>query len=94
MFGELTVDPGAHRVVLDGCDVDVRPKEFELLVLLTREAGKVVTRDRILRDVWDLHWESSTKTLDMHVSWLRRKLGDDSRYITTLRGVGLRLERG
>jgi DNA-binding response OmpR family regulator len=95
VFGELTVDPGAHRVLLDGTDVELRPKEFELLLLLTREAGKVVTRDRILRDVWDLHWDSSSKTLDMHIHALRRKLGDDAdqpRWISTIRGVGYRFE--
>ncbi len=94
-FAELTIDPGAHRVTIDGTDVDVRPKEFELLVLLAREAGRVVTRDRILSEVWDLHWESSTKTLDMHIHALRRKLGDDAdqpRWITTIRGVGYRFE--
>ena len=94
-FAELTIDPGAHRVTLDGVDVEIRPKEFELLVLLAREAGKVVTRDRILSEVWDLHWESSTKTLDMHIHALRRKLGDDAdqpRWITTIRGVGYRFE--
>jgi DNA-binding response OmpR family regulator len=93
--GGLTVDPGAHRVVLDGVELDVRPKEFELLLLLVREAGRVVTRDRILREVWDLHWESTTKTLDMHIHALRRKLGDDAdrpRWISTIRGVGYRFE--
>ena len=95
LFDGLTVDPGAHRVFLDGGEVDLRPKEFELLVLLAREAGRVVTRERILRDVWDLHWESSTKTLDMHIHALRKKLGDDAerpRWITTIRGVGYRFE--
>lgn len=94
-FAGLTIDPGAHRVTLDGTGVDLRPKEFELLVLLAREAGRVVTRDRILAEVWDLHWESSTKTLDMHIHALRRKLGDDAdrpRWITTIRGVGYRFE--
>ena len=94
-FAELTIDPGAHRVTLGGLDVEIRPKEFELLVLLAREAGKVVTRDRILGEIWDLHWESSTKTLDMHIHALRRKLGDDAdqpRWITTIRGVGYRFE--
>jgi DNA-binding response OmpR family regulator len=94
-IGELTVDAGAHRVVLAGGEVELRPKEFELLLLLVREAGRVVTRERILGEVWDLHWESSTKTLDMHVHALRRKLGDDAerpRWITTIRGVGYRFE--
>ena len=94
-FAGLTIDQGAHRVTLDGTAVDIRPKEFELLVLLAREAGRVVTRDRILAEIWDLHWESSTKTLDMHIHALRRKLGDDAdqpRWITTIRGVGYRFE--
>jgi DNA-binding response OmpR family regulator len=62
-----------------------------------RDAGKVVTREQIMREVWDTNWWGSTKTLDMHISWLRRKLGDDAgspRYITTVRGVGFRFERG
>ena len=59
--------------------------------------GKVVTREQIMREVWDAKWWTSTKTLDMHISWLRRKLGDDAhhpRFITTVRGVGFRFERG
>ena len=94
-FAELTIDPGAHRVTLAGEEIDVRPKEFELLMLLAREAGKVVTRDRILGEIWDLHWDSSTKTLDMHIHSLRRKLDDDAdqpHWITTIRGVGYRFE--
>jgi DNA-binding response OmpR family regulator len=97
VVGTLRVDPAAHRVFLDGDELELRPKEFELLELLVREAGKVVTRDRMLRDIWDLHWDSSTKTLDMHVHALRRKLRDDperSRWITTIRGVGYRFETG
>jgi DNA-binding response OmpR family regulator len=95
VLGPLRIEPAAHRVFLDGTEVDVRPKEFELLLLLARDAGKVVTRERLLSEVWDLHWDSSTKTLDMHVHALRRKLGGDaetSRWITTVRGVGYRFE--
>ncbi len=95
VVGALRVEPASHRVFLDGQELDLRPKEFELLLLLIREAGKVVTRDRLLSDVWDLHWESSTKTLDMHIHALRRKLLDDaetSRWITTIRGIGYRFE--
>src|SRR5260370_1356290 len=69
----------------------------DLLCILLREAGKVITREQIMREVWDAKWWTSTKTLDMHISWLRRKLGDDAhspRYITTVRGVGFRFERG
>ena len=72
-----------------------RPKEFDLLALLVREAGRVVTRERIMAEVWDENWFGSTKTLDMHVSWLRRKLGDDAddpQRLITVRGVGLRFE--
>jgi DNA-binding response OmpR family regulator len=66
------------------------------LRVLLRDAGKVVTRETLMREVWDTAWWGSTKTLDMHVSWLRKKLGDDAtspRYITTVRGVGFRFER-
>src|SRR5665648_1303792 len=66
-------------------------QEFALLALLVREAGRVVTRERIMDEVWDENWFGSTKTLDMHVSWLRRKLGDaadDPRLLITVRGVG------
>lgn len=93
--GALRIDPAARRVTLDETELDLRAKEFDLLLILARDAGRVVTRDRILAEVWDLHWESSTKTLDMHVSALRRKLGDDTdsrQWITTLRGVGYRFE--
>lgn len=72
------------------------PKEFDLLALLVGHAGHVVRREDIMSDVWDENWFGSTKTLDMHVSWLRRKIGDDAsapRRIVTVRGVGLRFER-
>nr|WP_284289990.1 response regulator transcription factor [Angustibacter aerolatus] len=71
-------------------------KEFDLLRLLVREAGRVVPREEIMREVWDAEWYGPTKTLDMHVSWLRRRLGDDAnspRFIATVRGVGFRFER-
>lgn len=93
--GQLRIDPSAYQVSLDGEPVALRPREFELLVFLARNAGKVITRERILSEVWDLHWDSSTKTLDMHMHALRRKLGDQAdnpRFITTIRGVGYRFE--
>lgn len=95
VVGTLRVDTAAHRAYLAEAELDLRPKEFALLSLLARSAGKVVTRDRLLSDVWDLHWESSTKTLDMHVHALRRKLGDrpdGSSWISTVRTVGYRFE--
>ena len=74
-----------------GAPLDVTRKEFDLLALLMRSAGSVVTRERLIDEVWDVNWFGSTKTLDVHVSAVRRKLGDDSaapRYIHTVRGVG------
>jgi DNA-binding response OmpR family regulator len=88
--GALRVDPAAYLATISGETVDLRRREFELLVVLCREADRVVTRERLLAEVWDLHWESSTKTLDMHVMTLRRKLGD-AVDIATVRGVGYRL---
>jgi DNA-binding response OmpR family regulator len=93
----VRVDADARRAWLGESEIDLTSKEFDLLSLLVSEAGKVVTREQIMRQVWDSKWWGSTKTLDMHVSWLRRKLGDDAhspRYITTVRGVGFRFERG
>lgn len=95
VVGDLRVDPAAHRAYVDKLEIELRPKEFALLEILARAAGKVVTRDRLLSDVWDLHWESSTKTLDMHVHSLRRKLGersDGGPWISTVRTVGYRFE--
>ena len=94
--GPVRVDVAGRRVWVDGQEATLSPKEFELLALLLRNAGTVVTRERIMEEVWDEHWFGSTKTLDVHVSWLRRKLGDDPsepRFITTVRGVGFRFER-
>lgn len=93
--GTLRVDLGARRVTVEGREVDLRAKEFDLLALLVSEAGTAITRERLMAEVWDEHWFGSTKTLDMHVSALRRKLGDPAdapTLITTLRGVGYRFE--
>jgi two-component system, OmpR family, response regulator RegX3 len=91
--GSLSLDPGRRSATHNGRKLELTRKEFELLELLLREAGSVVTRERLLDEVWDVNWFGSTKTLDVHVSSLRRKLGDDSaapRYIHTVRGVGFR----
>jgi DNA-binding response OmpR family regulator len=88
--GHVRVDLGARRAWVDGAELSLRPKEFDLLALLVSEAGRAVTRDRIMRDVWDTEWLGSTKTLDTHILSLRHKLGAEA--ITTLRGVGYRLE--
>jgi DNA-binding response OmpR family regulator len=88
--GAVTVDVAARRAFVGDRELALRPKEFELLALLVTHAGKAVTRERIMREVWDTDWMGSTKTLDTHVLALRQKLGAD--LITTLRGVGYRLE--
>jgi two-component system response regulator RegX3 len=91
--GPLELDAGARRVWLDGEELQLARKELDVLVRLMRDAGKVVTREDLMADVWDVNWFGSTKTLDVHVGWLRRKLGDDPaapRFIHTVRGVGFR----
>jgi two-component system, OmpR family, response regulator RegX3 len=91
--GPVRVDPARRAATAHGKDLDLTRKEFELLALLMREAGSVLTRERLIDEVWDTNWFGSTKTLDVHVSSLRRKLGDDSanpRFIHTVRGVGFR----
>jgi DNA-binding response OmpR family regulator len=93
----VRVDRASRRAWLGEDELVLASKEFDLLALLVSEAGHVVTRERIMEEVWDEHWFGSTRTLDMHVSWLRRKLGDDAakpRFITTVRGVGFRFEQG
>jgi len=90
----LEVDSDARRAYVGGHELELRAKEFDLLALLAHEAGRAVTRERIMSGVWDEHWYGSTKTLDMHISSIRRKLAerDGAPRITTLRGVGYRLE--
>ena len=73
----LSIDLRARRVWLAGRELELTRKEFDLLVRLARDAGRVVTRESLMSDVWDMNWFGSTKTLDVHIAWLRRKLGDD-----------------
>jgi two-component system, OmpR family, response regulator RegX3 len=92
-FGALDVDVAARRVHLDGEELQLSRKEFDLLAELIRHAGRVVTREQLMDRVWDENWFGSTKTLDVHIRWLRQKLGDDPsepRYVHTVRGVGFR----
>jgi two-component system, OmpR family, response regulator RegX3 len=91
--GDLRLDPAARTVTKDGGSVDLAAREFDLLHLLMTNAGDVLRRERIMDEVWDPHWFGPTKTLDVHIHWLRRKIEDDPshpRYITTVRGVGFR----
>jgi DNA-binding response OmpR family regulator len=89
-LGPLTVDRKTHRVTLDDEEVALTPKEFDVLALLASEPGTVFTRTHILEEVWDAHWYGPTKTLDVHVAAVRKKLGDPA-WIETVRGVGFRL---
>ena len=98
VVGRLVVDVAARRVAVDDVDVPLRTKEFELLARLAGDAGNAVSREALMADVWDAHWYGSTKTLDVHVAALRRKLAlaagpDAPPPITTLRGHGYRMER-
>ncbi len=92
VLGPLAIDRGARRVRLAGEELDLTPKEFDLLSYLAEEPSRVRTREDIIARVWDEHWWGPTKTLDVHVASLRRKLGSDHGWITTLRGVGYRLD--
>ena len=87
--GALEVDLRSHRAAIEGRELELTPKEFDLLVLLAGEPGRVHARQDILETVWDPHWYGPTKTLDVHVASLRRKLGDP-KWIETVRGVGYR----
>ena len=92
----VRIDSDGRRAFFNEDELQLTAKEFDLLRVLVREQGKVVSREQLMREIWDTVWFGSTKTLDMHVSVLRRKLGDDAakpRYIATVRGVGFRFER-
>ncbi len=88
--GSLELDLRSRRATLDGRELALTPKEFDLLALLASDPGAVVSRDHMLREVWNTEWFGPTKTIDVHVASLRKKLGDP-RWIETVRGVGLRL---
>ncbi|PKQ25503.1 MAG: DNA-binding response regulator [Actinobacteria bacterium HGW-Actinobacteria-4] len=93
--GGVRVDVAAHRAFLDDKEIQLSGKEFDLLHVLVANAGSVVSRDTLMHEVWAADPGAPSKTLDMHVSWLRRKLGDDAtnpRFITTVRGMGFRFE--
>ena len=89
-IGPLEIDRRTRRVSVDGVEVVLSPKEFDLLSLLGEDAGAVVSRQQIMDEVWDPHWYGPTKTLDVHIASLRKKLGDPS-LIETVHSVGFRL---
>ena len=90
-FGDVTVDLGGHRLLRDGQPVAVKPKAFELLAFLTQHPGQVFTRDQLLERVWGYDYAGETRTVDVHVHWLRGHIEDDPsapRFLHTVRGVG------
>jgi two-component system, OmpR family, response regulator RegX3 len=92
-IGPLRVDMPSRRAALDGEELRLSRKEFDLLAELVAHAGEVVSREDLMSRVWDENWFGSTRTLDVHVRWLRQKLDDDPgapRFIHTVRGVGFR----
>ncbi len=89
------MEPETRRAWRDGVEIRLSKKEFELLHALIRRAGTIVSREELMLEVWDTTFWTSAKTIDVHLGWLRRKLGDDPRrptLITTVRGQGLRFE--
>jgi len=94
-IGGLVVDPDARTARLDGSSLDLTPREFDLLCYLAQRAGSVVTKRELLAEVWHQPYGAADKTVDVHLSWLRRKLGEtaqEPRFLHTVRGVGVRLE--
>lgn len=91
-YGRLRVDTGTRRAYRDGEELELSPKEYDLLLRLMSGAGQVVTRERLLRDVWQSTWHGSSRSLDQHVSLLRAKIGAEQ--IVTVRGSGFRLADG
>ncbi|PUB25014.1 DNA-binding response OmpR family regulator [Promicromonospora sp. AC04] len=94
VVGELVIDPPARSVSLAGRELDLNRKEFDLLLALATRAGDVVSKRQLLAEVWQLPWGGADRTVDVHLSWLRRKLGEtaaDPRYLHSVRGVGVKL---
>ena len=92
--GGLWIEPASHRVTLDGAEIRLTRKEFELLHHLARNAGHVLTKRQLLADVWQQPFGGADKTVDVHLSWLRKKLGESAdapRYIRSIRGVGVKV---
>ena len=93
VLGELTVDFTARRVLLSGVELDMSPKEYDLLFYMVRNRGIALTREMLISKVWGYDFFGDERTLDTHIKLLRRRLGSYSDRITTLRGVGYRFEK-
>ena len=92
-IGCLSVDPGCHAVMVEGQEVALTQKEFEVLCLLLRCAGQVVSRDRLIEEVWGYAFTGETRTVDVHIRTLRQKLGPAGQYVETVRGYGYKVSR-
>ena len=93
-WGEITLCPGKHTVAVDGEVVALTYKEYELLALLMKSNGNVLTRDALLEQIWGYTFDGETRTVDVHIRKLRQKLGEAGRYIETVKGVGYKLGGG
>ena len=94
VVGDLVVDPSARVATVAGAEMTLSRKEFDLLLALATRAGEVVSKAELLADVWGLPWGGADRTVDVHLSWLRRKLGETAatpRYLHSVRGVGVKL---
>lgn len=94
VVGGLVVDETSRTAVLDGRTLELNRKEFDLLLALVSRAGQVVSKRQLLAEVWQQPWGGADRTVDVHLSWLRRKLGEtaaDPRYLRSVRGVGVKL---
>jgi DNA-binding response OmpR family regulator len=94
VVGGITIDPGSRIAALDGSQLQLSPKDFDLLVFLAERPGLVVSKRQLMAEVWRQPYGGSEKSVDVHISWLRRKLGESAaepRYIETVHGVGIKL---
>ncbi|MDI6908713.1 response regulator transcription factor [Nocardioides sp.] len=94
VVGGLVVDPASRTAELDGAELSLNRKEFDLLFALASRPGEVVTKRQLLAEVWQMPWGGADRTVDVHLSWLRRKLGEtaaEPRYLLSVRGVGVKL---
>ena len=91
--GKLSVDVKQHEVRVDGEMITLTLKEFQMLKLLLKNAGIVLTRDQLLEDIWGYDFDGETRTVDVHVRTLRQKLGEAGEYIETVRGVGYKMKK-
>lgn len=93
-WGEITLSPAKHTVKVNGEDITLTYKEYELLLLLLKYNGDVLTRDALLEQIWGYSFDGETRTVDVHIRKLRQKLGEAGGYIETVKGVGYKLRSG